>query len=121
MDSSVLPFQPQRLQSMQPTNRSPQWSISMSGRWQRWQVRPNAAKGEDGCFFAPCEAAQARLTRLVLFLPTRDGFAGSPLTASTKVARAKDRTYCSHNPQSSRTVKSRTTAISVNLAIVFTP
>ena len=70
MNSPVLPFQPQRLQSMQPTNRSPQWSISMSGRWQRWQVRPNAAKGEDGGLFAPCEAAQARLTRFVLFLPT---------------------------------------------------
>jgi hypothetical protein len=69
MNSSALPFQPQRLQSMQPINRSPPWSISIRGRRQRWQVRPNA-KG-DGCFFAPCEAAQARLTRLALFLPTR--------------------------------------------------
>jgi hypothetical protein len=95
INSSVLPFQPQRLHLMQPINRSPQCSISMSGRWQRWQFSPTATKADDGFFFAAREAAQARFTRLALFLPTRtpgrerggssrdfclkrDGFAGSP-------------------------------------------
>jgi hypothetical protein len=59
----------QRLHLMQPTSRSPEWSISIRGRWQWGQVWFNAVTG-DGCSFPlPREAAQARFTRLRMTKP----------------------------------------------------